>query len=47
MATNTSRIFLVKRSDKGKVAYGVSKLKIQGTVRSNILIAGHKGGRNC
>ena len=47
MATNTSRIFLVKRSGKGKAAYGVSKLKTQGTVRSNILIAGHKGGRNC
>ena len=49
MAKNTSRIFLVKRSDKGKVANGVSKLKTQGqgTVKSNILIAAHKGGRNC
>ena len=27
-------IFLVKRSDKGKVTYGVSNLKTQGTVKS-------------
>ena len=37
MATNTSRVFLVKWSDNGKVAYGVSKLKTQDTVKSNIL----------
>ena len=39
MATNTSIIFPVKWSDKGNVAYGVSKLKTQGTVKSNILIS--------
>ena len=39
METNTSRIYLVKWRDKGKVAYGVSKLKTQGTVKSNIVIS--------
>ena len=36
METNTSRIFLVKWGDKGKVAYGVSKLRTHGAVKSNI-----------
>ena len=36
MATNASRIFLIKWGDKGKVAYGVSKLKTQGSMKSNI-----------
>ena len=39
MATNTSRIFLDKWSDKGKVAYGVSKLNTHCSVKSNILIS--------
>ena len=38
MATNASITFPVKWSDKGKAACGVSKLKTQGTVKSNILI---------
>ena len=36
MATNASRIFLIKWGDKGKVAYDVSKLKTQGSMKSNI-----------
>ena len=31
MATNASRIFLVKWNDKGKVAYGAPKITIQDT----------------
>ena len=30
--------FSCQRTDKGKVVYGVSKLRTQGTVKSNILI---------
>ena len=33
------RIFFIKWSDKGKVAYSVSKLKNKGAVKSNILIS--------
>ena len=39
MVTNASRMFLVKRSDKVKSVYGVSKLKTQVTVKSNIFIS--------
>ena len=38
MATNASRMFFAKWSDKGKVAYGVSKLRPKSTVKSNIII---------
>ena len=38
MATNASRIFFAKWSDKDKVAYGVSKLRPKSTVKSNIII---------
>ena len=39
METNIFDFFFVKWSDKGKVAYSVSKLKNKGTVKSNILIS--------
>ena len=39
MVVNNSRIFLVKGNDKCEVVYGVSKLKTQGTVKSNVLIS--------
>ena len=39
METITSRIFLVKWHDKGKVAHVLSKLKTQGTVKWIIVIS--------
>ena len=39
METNASKIFLANCNDKGKVAQGVSKLKTQGTIKSNIPIS--------